>query len=221
MILTLAVILGLIASAVRHRSKTASQIASIPLHAPWLALVALALQVPLLRAPFSPTQQVMAAKALFLLSHLLLLIFVWLNRRLVGIQIVGLGVLCNLIVILANGGFMPITPQTLVRINPGSTLDQWTVGFHYGGSKDVILAQQDTTLWVLSDTLVLPPPFPWPAAFSVGDLLIAVGIIVLLQGTMFFAPGARIKEGQSQGHSGLHSILRLPEEVSNDESQES
>jgi Sec-independent protein translocase protein TatA len=30
--------------------------------------------------------------------------------------------------------------------------------------------------------LVLPPPFPWPTAFSLGDLLIAAGIIVLLQG---------------------------------------
>ena len=185
MILSLAVILGLIASFIRHRSETASQIASIPLRAPWLALVALALQVPLLRAPFVPTQQVVAAEALFLLSHLLLLFFVWLNRRLVGIQIVGLGVLCNLAVILTNGGFMPITPETLVRINPGSTLDHWTVGFHYGYSKDVILLAHDTSLRVLSDILVLPPPFPWPTAFSVGDLLIAAGIIVLLQG-----PGA-------------------------------
>jgi len=37
-------------------------------------------------------------------------------------------------------------------------------------------------LWVLSDILVLPPPFPWPAAFSLGDLLIATGIVILLQG---------------------------------------
>jgi len=221
MILALAVILGLIASAIRHRSETASQIASIPLRAPWLALVALALQVPLLRAPFGPTQQVTAAQALFLLSHLLLLMFVWLNWRLVGIEIVGLGVLCNLIVVLANGGFMPITPQTLVRINPGSTLEQWTVGFHYGGSKDVILLQQETTLWVLSDILVLPPPFPWPTAFSVGDLLIALGIIVMLQGPVYFAPQARIEEQQPQGHNGLHSILTLFREVPKDESQES
>ena len=184
MILSLAVILGLIASAIRHRSETASQLASITLRAPWLVLIALALQIPLLRAPHGPTQQVVAAQALFLLSHLLLLTFVWLNRRLVGIQIVGLGVLCNLAVILTNGGFMPITPETLVRINPGSTLDHWTVGFHYGNSKDVILLAQDTFLWVLSDMLVLPPPFPWPTAFSVGDLLIAAGIIVLLQGTV-------------------------------------
>jgi hypothetical protein len=221
MILSLAVILGLIASVIRHRSDAASQIALIPLRTPWLALVALALQLPLLRAPFVPTQQVLAAKAFFLLSHLLLLIFVWLNRRLVGIQIVGLGVFCNLLVILTNGGLMPITPETLVRINPGSTLDQWSLGFHYSGSKDVILLRHDTSLWVLSDTLVLPPPFPWPTAFSVGDLLIAVGIIVLLQGPVSLPGLAHIKDHRSQGQTGLQPYINLHKGVITDESQES
>jgi len=219
MILALAVILGLIASGIRHRSKTASQIAAIPLRAPWLALIALALQVPLLRAPLGPTQQVVAAQALFLLSHLLLLTFVWLNRRLVGIQIVGLGVLCNLLVILTNGGFMPIAPQTLVHINPGSTLDQWPVGFHYGNSKDVILLQQNTTLWVLSDVLVLPPPFPWPAAFSVGDLLIALGIVVLLQGPVYLpVPGRQDRGPRDQ--TSLNGYLSISREGTKNESQE-
>ena len=219
MILALAVILGLMVSAIRHRSETLSQLAAIPLHAPWLALVALALQVPLLRAPLGPAQQLMAAKVLFLLSHLPLLLFVWLNRRLAGIQILGIGVLCNLLVILSNGGLMPISPQTLVRINPGSTLDQWTVGFHYGRSKDIILLQQDTTLWWLSDILVLPPPFPWPTAFSVGDLLIALGIIVLLQGPVSLPIPARRDRGL-EGQAGLNPYVHLSREVGNDESQE-
>ena len=77
---------------------------------------------------------------------------------------------------------MPITPETLVQINPGTTEVQWPLGVHYGFSKDIILSQEATRLWFLSDILVVPPPFPWPTAFSLGDLLIAAGIIVLLQG---------------------------------------
>ena len=118
-------------------------------------------------------QRIGVQQALFLLSHLLLLGFVWRNRRLPGIQIVGLGVMCNLLVIAANGGLMPITPETLVQINPGSTLAQWPVGAHYGHSKDIILLRAEIRLWALSDILVIPPPFPRPTAFSLGDLLIA------------------------------------------------
>ena len=113
----------------------------------------------------------------------MLLIFVWRNRRLTGIQILGLGVMCNLLVIAVNGGFMPITPQTLTRINPGSLPSQWLAGLHYGYSKDIILLREQTRLEMLSDMWVIPPPFPWPTAFSVGDVLIALGIMVLLLGS--------------------------------------
>lgn len=182
MILALAVFLGVGASLARHRARAPALIARISLRSAWLALLALALQWPLLRARAGPTEDLAVQQALFLLSHLLLLAFVWRNRRQPGILVVGLGVACNLLVILANGGLMPITPETLARINPGTPLDGWPLGSHYGYSKDIILAKGATRLWFLSDVLVLPPPFPWPTAFSVGDLVIAAGIILLLQG---------------------------------------
>jgi hypothetical protein len=180
MILILAVAVGVIASLICYRSRAFSRIAAIPVRSAWLVLLAVLLQVPLLRAPAGPTQRLAWQQALFLASYLLLLVFVWHNRRLAGIQLAGLGVICNLVVILTNGGFMPITPDTLVQINPGTTLEQWPLGLHYGHSKDVILSQTETRLWALADILVLPPPFPWPTAFSLGDLLIAAGVVVLL-----------------------------------------
>ena len=198
MILAVAVLLGVVASLIRHRGQTANQIAGIPLRSIWLALLALALQVPLLRAPSGPTQSLGIQQGLFLLSHLLLLAFVWRNWRLTGIQVLGLGVLCNILVIAANDGFMPITPETLVRINPGSSWGQWPLGYHYGGSKDIILPRIRTDLWLLSDIMVLPPPFPWPTAFSLGDILIAIGIVVLLQGP----------SKAQQGNTGTHLSLR-------------
>lgn len=195
MILALAVVLGVVASLARHRSRAPAQIARIELRWAWLALLALGLQWPLLRAPGGPTKDLLVQQVLFLLSHLLLLAFVWRNRRLPGFLVVGLGVTCNLLVILANGGFMPITPETLTRINPGSTPAGWSIGMHYGYSKDVILMQEGTRLWLLSDVLVLPPPFPWPTAFSLGDLLIALGIVLLLQGPGT-APALPLAEAQ-------------------------
>jgi len=182
MILALAVVLGLVICLVRYRRQAGDQIAAISLHWAPLALLATILQVPLLRAPAGPIQELRIEQTLFLLSYVVLLALVWRNRRQVSILILGLGVLCNLAVIAANRGFMPISPETLVKINPGSTLEQWSSGIHYGFSKDIILPQVQTRLWILSDVLVLPPPFPWPTAFSLGDLLIAAGVLVLLQG---------------------------------------
>lgn len=180
MILAAAVVLGLVASLARHKRRAFSRIASIPLRSAWLALLALAFQLPLLRAPAGPTQGLGAQQALLLVSYLLLLLFVWRNRRLGAVLIVGAGVACNLLVVLANQGFMPITPQTLVRINPASSVEQWSEGTHYGYSKDIILVQENTRVWALSDILAIPPPFPWPTAFSAGDLILAAGIVLLL-----------------------------------------
>jgi len=182
MILALAVVVGLVVSLVRYRGCALERIAAISLRCTWLVLLALVMQWPLLRAPAGLRQHIGVQQVLFWASHLLLLAFVGLNWRSTAVRIVGLGVLCNLIAILSNGGLMPITPETLVQINPGSSLAHWTAGAHYGYSKDIILPRQGTVLWPLSDILVLPPPFPLPTAFSLGDLIIAFGIVVLLQG---------------------------------------
>ncbi|MFN2224673.1 MAG: DUF5317 domain-containing protein [Anaerolineae bacterium] len=182
MILALAVLVGLGASLARHRARAPAQIARIELRSAWLALLAVALQWPLLRAPAGPAKDLAIQQALFLLSHLLLLVFVWRNRQQPAVVVVGLGIAVNLLVILANGGFMPISPETMTRLRPDVAPHVWPIGGHPGGSKDIILAQGEIRLWPLSDLLALPPPFPWPTAFSVGDLVVAAGIVILLQG---------------------------------------
>jgi len=196
MILALAVALGLLVALVRHRGRIFDHIATIPLRWAWLAILALVLQWPLLRAQEGPVQSVRVQQALFLLSHVLLLIFVWRNRRVTGIQVIGLGVICNLLVIIANGGWMPITPETLTQINPGATLGRWQTGLHYGYSKDIILLREEARFWALSDILVIQRPFPRPTALSFGDLLIALGIIVL-----FSSPGAQHTSGTPESSS--------------------
>jgi len=138
------------------------------------------MQIPLLRSASGPTSDVALQQVLFLLSHLLLLVFIWLNRHILGVKVIGIGLALNLLIILINGGFMPIAPETLVKINAGTVVTDWPHGIHYGFSKDIILIKETTRLWIFSDILVLPPPLPIPVAFSVGDILISIGIIALL-----------------------------------------
>lgn len=180
MILVWAVILGLLLSFLRYRGEFINRLASIPIRSAWLILIAIGMQLPLLRTPAAPAGDLVLQQVLFILSHVVLLIFVWLNRHITGILVIGSGVVLNLAVILLNGGFMPISPETLVKINPGTTAADWLIDMHYAYSKDVILAKAETNLWWLSDILVLTIPLPVRAAFSPGDLIIAGGIILLL-----------------------------------------
>ena len=109
-----------------------------------------------------------------------LLVFVWLNRRQPGFWILGMGLALNLLVISANGGLMPISPETVAQLIPDHPPDAWQTGVRLGWSKDVILPSAGTNLWWLSDRFLLPAWFPQRVAFSIGDVLIALGAFWLL-----------------------------------------
>jgi hypothetical protein len=111
-----------------------------------------------------------------IVSYLVLWIVVWLNRRLPGMGIVLLGVTLNLIAIAANGGYMPISPEALARIGAGEAAYQRPAGSVVLGSKDVLLPHQLAHFSMLGDAIVVPEPFPWPTAMSVGDCMLAAGV---------------------------------------------
>jgi len=83
-------------------------------------------------------------------------------------------------VILLNGGWMPVSPQTAQKILPVSSTEILEIGERVGYSKDILLLPEETSLWFLSDRLTLPGWINYKAAFSVGDLFIFFGVIWLL-----------------------------------------
>jgi hypothetical protein len=181
MILAAAVALGLAAGLIRAWINKKSY-RTVSLHFPGLVLIAFFLQWITFYQSRIGFGDIPDRWAAILLSgtQIVLLIFAWLNRRQPGFWLLIVGLLANLIVIMANGGLMPITPDMVERLYPEAPFGSWQIGERLGSGKDIVLSAKATRLWFLSDRFFLPA---WPdvrVAFSLGDVLIAAGAFWLL-----------------------------------------
>ena len=112
-------------------------------------------------------------------SQIILLVFVWLNRYILGMSILLCGVMLNIAVMTGNGGFMPISPQTASRLVSEDILRDVQSGSRFG-IKDILLHPEDTRFEWLADRFLPPSWFPYQVAFSLGDVFIALGVFWLL-----------------------------------------
>jgi hypothetical protein len=142
----------------------------------WLAPLALLPQFIGLYLPRIPDQ---LASAALLASQLLLLVFALLNRRIAGMNFLAAGLVCNLAVMAANGGFMPISPQAAALLAGEGALQDVPLGSRFG-EKDILLLPQDTRLEPLADRFLTPAWSAYRAAFSLGDALLAAGAFWML-----------------------------------------
>jgi len=179
-LLLAAVVAGLVSGLIRakfgHRPYQPYQ-----LQLTWLVVVALIPQW--LVFSFPPTRTIIpdaVASTFLVLSQLLLVVFAWANRKTAGFWLLGFGLLLNLAVIASNGGFMPISPETVRWLVPEASPDAWAIGERFGTGKDIVLRIEETNLYFLSDQLRTPDLFDYRVAFSVGDVWIALGAFWLL-----------------------------------------
>ena len=127
---------------------------------------------------FPPTRTILPdwlVSCLLVSTQIVLLVFVWLNRAQPGFWLLGAGLGLNLLVIVANGGWMPVSPQVISALFSDVSGAALELGERVGWSKDILLLPTQTRLWWLSDCMLLPSWFPQQAAFSLGDVLIAIG----------------------------------------------
>jgi len=174
MILILLFGLGLAAGLLRGGSMR--NLATMRVRHAWLPLLAFGLQASFILFARDPASIPSWIRTFVLLvTYGGLFGFLLLNRRLPGSRLLLAGAALNAVVMLANGGFMPVTPQALARSgHTGYIVTQGGDQF-VRRSKDIVLEKEDTRLWFLSDVFGIPAPLPFSSNSSPGDLLIGLG----------------------------------------------
>ena len=136
-----------------------------------LAILALVIQLVL----FSPLADGLArdlGRAIYVASTALVAVVVLANVRLTGVSVIVLGAASNLAAILANGGSMPASPTALAAL-----------GLGVGGNTNSI-AVDHPVLEPLTDVFALPAWLPLANVFSVGDVLIGLGVAIAVAAAM-------------------------------------
>lgn len=144
-----------------------SALGDLRLRAPWLALAGIVVQVVIVS--LLPGGSAWMHEAAHLSSYGLLGACAWVNRRVPGVWLIALGGLLNFVVIVANGGVMPADPSLII--------DAAQRGGHGFVNSGVVT---DPRLAFLGDVIATPRSWPLANVFSIGDLIIVLGVVVLL-----------------------------------------
>jgi hypothetical protein len=155
-----------------------ANLASVQFRWPWLAIAGFAVQVALFSAQIRDGVGSLGPP-IYVASTGAVLIAVLRNVRVPGLALVALGAASNLAAIVANGGLMPTTPEALAGAG---------IGIAPGFTNSTIL--ENPGLQPLTDIYALPAWIPFANVFSIGDVLIALGVVVVLVMGMRTAPAA-------------------------------
>lgn len=161
MLWLLAIAIGLVFGLVTGGS--AGRIAQLRFRWPWVIVGVVLVREAVLLTPLG---RVAGARYVYVAALLAIIAWVvWHSTRVRGIWLVAVGAALNVIVIVANNARMPVAPElagaALPRANPGL----------------YTLMGSQTTLNILGDWIKLSLS---PEAYSIGDVLIAVGLAIVV-----------------------------------------
>jgi len=149
------------------------RLAALRLRGLELFAAAFVVQVVAFPFPWLPwTTDDRLATALWLGSFALVAVGAWLNRHLVGMPLVAAGLASNVVAVGVNGGHMPALPGALAAANESYVVSN--------NSEQIA----DPSLAWLVDRWAVPDWLPVGNVYSLGDILIAVGIMAIVVVTM-------------------------------------
>ena len=140
-----------------------TNLARIQFRWPWVVVAVIAVRAIVL---ITPLNSIEGAQYLYAVALATIVAWTaWHFNRVRGIWLISAGAALNLIVILANQGRMPVAPELATSMGGRTTVGQYT-----------IMGSQ-TNLNILGDWIKLGPV---PQAYSLGDMLIAVGLAIVV-----------------------------------------
>ena len=134
----------------------------------WLAGAALTIQIMVISVfPGSPGP---GREAVYVASYLLGVGFLWANRRIPGLPLIGIGAGMNLLAILANGGVMPAAPAAPAAAGLPVHVSVFSNSVVVSGAR----------LAFLGDVFAIPASWPLHNVFSAGDVCIGLGAVAAI-----------------------------------------
>jgi Family of unknown function (DUF5317) len=140
-----------------------TRLGELELRLPGLALAGIGIQV--LVITIAPGGLAGLHEVLHLGSYALLGAFGWVNRRITGVPVMLAGGTLNAIVIVANDGVMPADPDTAVQAAAGEFSNATAV--------------DEPRLAFLGDVFATPASLPLHNVYSVGDIVLLIGLMVV------------------------------------------
>lgn len=112
---------------------------------------------------------------IIIISFGLILYGLYKNKNISGVKISMLGIVLNLIPIIANDGRMPVSQNALVKLN---MIDQLKIL-----QEDIVITHtlitNSTKFKFLSD--IIPVKYFLPKVISIGDIVLTIGIFLMIQ----------------------------------------
>ena len=142
------------------------KLGDIRFKAPWLALLGIAMQILIINV--MPENAGPMHRAIHIASYFVIAAFVIANRHVPFLWLIALGGVLNFAAIFANDGVMPASASALeaagFQQTPGEFINSTSL--------------PDAHLQFLGDVFATPSWLPVQNVYSIGDLLIVVGVLL-------------------------------------------
>ncbi|MEH7097435.1 DUF5317 domain-containing protein [Neobacillus vireti] len=114
--------------------------------------------------------------SIYIIVYVLGLLFLFINRKNRGFTLILIGVFLNFIVMILNGGRMPVSVEAASILDPSYTevLKKSLYAKH-------TMLTSSTHLGFLGDVIPISKPYPRTQIISIGDIVMNIGIFLFIQ----------------------------------------